>query len=157
SRSMASKSARSKGASAASPPAARTASSVSSSPPVVRPRRISRAPSAAKRRATAAPMPRDAPVMSAARPATRPLMDLDQLGQQRELRGVGAADDVGEVGRIVAGEAGIAELRRTALAAGLAHRPVEAVDRDEGEAVDADQPAHAVDVELRREQLLALR
>src|SRR3981081_4237363 len=66
------KSRRSKGTSVALPPAARTRSSVSSRPPTVRPVNTRWAPSRANRSATAAPRPREAPVISAILPASRP-------------------------------------------------------------------------------------
>ena len=50
---------------------ARIASSISSRPPTVRAARTTCAPSRAKRTATAAPMPREAPVISAILPASR--------------------------------------------------------------------------------------
>src|SRR6185312_15778758 len=138
---MASKSVRSKGTSVAVLPAARTASSASSSPPTVRATSTSWAPSTAKRRATAAPRPREAPVMRARRPASRPGvgdMRLGRLGKQRELGRGAAAALVGEGGWVIAGEAGVAELRALLVAAGFAHGAVEAVDGDEGQAVDVD-------------------
>src|SRR5437762_1406518 len=66
------KSRRSTGTRVALPPAARTASSTSSRPPTVRAARTTCAPSAAKRIATAAPIPREAPVISASLSAKRP-------------------------------------------------------------------------------------
>ena len=57
---------------------------------------------------------------------------LSAFGQQRELRRAIMALEVGQPDRVLAGEAGIAVLRQPRVAAGLAHRPVEPVDRDEG-------------------------
>src|SRR5688572_702413 len=122
---------------ARSPPAWRIWSSTSSSPPTVRAARISRAPSAANRRATAAPIPREAPVIRATRPASRPELASAILCKQAQLDG-NALVVVGEGDRIIAGEAGIAEARPRRIAPGLAHRAVEPVDGDEGEAVDAE-------------------
>ena len=62
---------RSSGTRSADPPAFRTASSISSSAPMVRATRTSWAPSAANARAVAAPMPREAPVIRATRPSSR--------------------------------------------------------------------------------------
>src|SRR6266481_9394851 len=70
---------RSTGTSVVVPPAARMASSSSSRPPTVRAASTTWAPSAAKRRATAAPMPREAPVISAILPASRPLTGSPRL------------------------------------------------------------------------------
>src|SRR5437763_15763908 len=154
------KSRRSSGTSVAVPPAARTRSSVSSRPPTVRAASTTCAPSRAKLSATAAPMPREAPVISAILPARRPAIDPVKLcgfGEQRQLHRYLAVIGVGEPDRIVAGEAGVAEFgtRRDALF--LAHRAVEAIDRDEGEAVDADEFPHLLDVVAGGEQLIARR
>src|SRR4029077_338647 len=146
----------SRGTRVAWPPAAFTASSTSSSPPTVRASRISSAPSSAKRLAMAAPSPREAPVTSATRPASRPsAMVSGGLGEEGELRGrVGAL--VGQPGRIIAGEAGVAILRLARIAPRLPHGPIEPVDGDEGEAVDADDLRHLLGVMLEGEELAAL-
>src|SRR5215472_2893768 len=147
----------SRGTSVAWPPASRTASSTSSSPPEVRASRISSAPSAAKRLAMAAPSPREAPVTSAMRPASRPpTMISGRLGEERELRRLVAPALVRQAGRVVAGEAGIAELRLARVTPGLAHGPVEAVDGDEGKTVDADELRHRLHIMLGGEKLAAL-
>ena len=57
---------------------------------------------------------------------------------------------VGRPDRVVAGEAGVAKARGERVAASLAHRAVEAVDRQEGEAVDADEFGHLIDIEAGR-------
>src|SRR5205823_11208832 len=95
---------RSNGTKVALPPAARIRSSVSSRPPTVRPVKTRWAPSRASRSATAAPMPREAPVISAILPArravirplasggrgrqarlrTRPPLDCDQRGEAEQ-------------------------------------------------------------------------
>src|SRR6266851_3901025 len=103
------------------------------------------APSAAKRLAMAAPKPREAPLMSAIRPWSRPLatvMRSRSLRQERQLDRDRAGLVVGEGDRIIAGEAGVAVLGRRGVAPSLAHRAVEPVDRDEGETVGADKAAH---------------
>src|ERR1700757_3746619 len=45
--------------------------------------------------------------------------------------------------RIIAEKTGIAETRRQVIAARFAHRPIEPVDRQKGEAVHADQLRHS--------------
>src|SRR6516162_1134134 len=148
----------SRGTRVAWPPASRTASSTSSSPPEVRASRISSAPSAAKRLAMAAPKPREAPVTSAMRPASRPLVMLSgRLGEEGELCRLVAPALVGQAGRVIAGEAGVAELGLARVAPGLAHGPIEAVDGDEGKAVDADQLRHRLHIMPGGEKLAALR
>src|SRR6266446_4668259 len=155
------KSRRSSGTRVALPPAARTRSSVSSSPPTVRPTKTRWAPSRANRSATAAPMPREAPVISAILPARRvsPLIAPTERsggdGEQRQLHRDLAVVGVGERDRVVAGKAGVAEMRRELVAAGLAHRPIQPVDRDEGEAVDPDELGHLLEVEAGGEELVA--
>ena len=47
---------------------------------------------------------------------------------------------VEQAGGVLAAEAGVAVLRPCRVAAGLARRPVEAGDREEGQAVDVDDP-----------------
>src|SRR5712692_4044124 len=78
-----------------------------------------------------------------------------RLRQERKLsrRGVGA---VGERGRIVAGEAVVGELRAQRVAALLAHGAVDAFDRQEGERIRAEYPAHLRDGVVSCEQLVAL-
>ena len=51
------------------------------------------------------------------------------LEHQRQLIGAGAAAEVLEQGRVVAAEAGVAELRLHGVAARAAHRAIEAVER----------------------------
>src|SRR5271155_2492347 len=146
---------RSNGTSVALPPAARIWSSTSSRPPTVRAASTTCAPSPARRRAIAAPMPREAPVISAILPASRPpgvaipvsfrrpRADRSGVfGQQRELHRDLAVVGVGGRDRVVAGKAGLEEGRGERGAASLAHRAVEAVDRQEGKAVDADKVGH---------------
>src|SRR3546814_3451559 len=82
---------------------------------------------------------------------------LGALGQQGKLRRLVAPEEIRQPDRVVAGEAGVAELRRRRVAPCLAHGAVEAVDGNEGEAVDADVAGDALHVELGRQQLLALR
>src|SRR5438034_1762158 len=63
--------------------------------------------------------------------------------QQRQLPGLLLdLGLVGEVGRIDAGEAMIREFRIGGIAAGLAHRAVHAVDRQERQRIRADDLAH---------------
>ena len=62
-----------------------------------------------------------------------------------------------EAGRIVAGEAGVAELRRVVVAAGFADGAVEPVDRQEGEASTRMKSRHLLDRHARGEQLGLLR
>src|SRR5271169_176320 len=59
--------------------------------------------------------------------------------------------------RVVAGKAGVAKTRYQVIAPWLTHRPVEPVDRQEGEAVDADQFRHPIDIQARGEEFVALR
>ena len=59
-------------------------------------------------------------------------------------------------GRIVAGEAMVGELRPHRIAALIAHGAVDAVDREEGERIRADELAHAFEVVGGGEQLVAL-
>src|SRR5690606_39078673 len=71
----------------------------------------------------------------------------DDFFEKRELRVDRAFLVVEEARRIVAGEAGVAELRLRGVAPILAHRAVEPVDRNERQAVDADVAGHAWHVE----------
>ena len=57
---------------------------------------------------------------------------------------------------IVAGEARVAESAAPSVASRFAHRAIEPVDRYKGEAVDADQFRHPLDIEARGQELLAL-
>ena len=121
------------------PPAARISSSSSSSPPRCAPRATTCAPAAASASAAARPMPRDAPVTRAIAAASRFVAH----GLSRLRRGATAGSGVAPArsvsgGRVVAGEAMVGELRPDRIAPLLAHGPVEAVDREEGEAIDAD-------------------
>src|SRR5215510_3288061 len=105
----------------------------------------------------AAPSPREAPVTSATRPASRPdVMMSGGLGEKGELRRRAHAL-IGQGCRIVAGEAGVAELGMLGIAALPSHGAVEPVDGDEGEAVDADDASHLPDVVPGRDELAALR
>src|SRR3546814_12465111 len=79
-------------------------------------------------------------------------MSSGSFGEQRELTRRGAAFAVGQGDRIVAGEAGVAVLDGFGIAPGLAHGAVQAVDRDEGEAVDTDPARHPVDRHPRRSE-----
>src|SRR5437016_4021193 len=81
-----------------------------------------------------------------------------RLGEQRQLpRRVIARALVGEWGRIVAGEAMVGELRPLRIAPLVAHRAVNAFDREEGERIRADEAPHLLDGVGRGEQLFALR
>src|SRR5690606_30982310 len=147
--------ARSSGTRVALPPAARTRSSTSSSAPGVRATSTRTAPSAAKRSARAAPRPRLAPVISAIRSRRRASSTL--LEHQRELIGAAAATEILEQGRIVAAEAGVAELGLGSVPADAAHRAIEAVQGQELQAVDPDDPGHGLEVVLCGQKLAALR
>src|SRR5205809_863239 len=70
------------------------------------------------------------------------------FGEQRQLHRDLAGVGIQWPDRVVAGEAGVAEARRQGVAAGLAHRPVEPVDRQVGEAVDADVLGDLFDIEV---------
>src|SRR4051794_10845835 len=70
-----------------------------------------------------------------------------RFGQQRQLpwpRCLIVA--VGERGRIVAGEAVVGELRARRIALLDAHGTVDAVDRQEGKRIRADELAHALEI-----------
>jgi len=72
-----------------------------------------------------------------------PLIRLARFREQREL-GLGVAAGVGEPCRIVAGKAMIGILRPRRITAFLAQRPVDALDRQKGEAIATDIGAHLV-------------
>src|SRR6202022_4413872 len=57
----------------------------------------------------------------------------------------------------IAREEGGAEGRCQVVPPGLAHRPVEPVDRQKGEAVDTDQLGHPGDIQVGGEELVTLR
>src|SRR3990167_5353260 len=164
-RSMPGPSVTSSGPSVAEPPSALILSSIASSPPTVRATSTQCAPSPAKAGAAAAPRPREAPVISARRPARRPVLPSGAavmtagsggFGEEGELA-IFYADLVVERDRIVAGEAGVAEGGLLGVAAaGQAHGAVEAVDRHEGQRIDADELRHAGDVVVRGQELVAL-
>src|SRR6185312_1694702 len=89
--------------------------------------------------------------------AALPAMTLSRLDEQGELAVLGA-DLVVERDRVVAGEAGVAEARVARVAAARdAHGAVEAVDRQEGQRVDADELRHAGHVVARGQQLVLVR
>src|SRR6516162_7675807 len=81
-----------------------------------------------------------------------------RLGEQRQLprRSLPPAP-IGQRGRIVAGEAVVGELRAQRVALLVAHSAVDALDRQEGERIRADETAHAFEVVGRRQELVALR
>src|ERR1700736_4718278 len=154
------KSRRSSGTRGALPPMARMASSTSSRPPTVRAAKTTCAPSAAKCRATAAPMPRDLPVISEILPARRPVTLSEPssgFSKKRQLHGDLAVIGVDMRDRVIAGKAGVAEVRCQVVSPRLAHRPVEPVDRQKGEAVDTDQLGHSGDIQACGEELVTLR
>ena len=94
--------------------------------------------------ATAAPMPRLAPVTSATAPSSAPAIQsfaVSRLSCRSELSVL-----VGQGNRIIAGEAGIAVVRRAGIAARLAQCAIQPVDRNERQAVGADQIGHLLDV-----------
>ena len=68
---------------------------------------------------------------------------------ERELIGRGQLFLIGQMGRIIAREAGVAIARLPRIAIGRAQRLVQAVDRNEGEAVRTDIGRHFGDVHLR--------
>src|ERR1700742_4832896 len=120
---MASKSRRFIGTRVAVPPTFWISSSVSSRPPTVRATQMTCAPAAPSAMAAARPMPRDAPVTSAIR-FSRALVigrACARSGdEQRELTSAAAAVEVSQFDRVVAGEAGVAELRQGVVALVLA-------------------------------------
>ena len=59
-------------------------------------------------------------------------------------------------GRIVAGEAMVGELRAQRIAPLVAHGAIDALDREEGERIRADERAHAFDVVGGGQELVAL-
>ena len=63
---------------------------------------------------------------------------------------------VGERGRVFAGEAMIGELRPHRIAALLAHGAIDALDREEGERIGADELAHAFEIVGRGQELVPL-
>src|SRR6476660_9038165 len=67
---------------------------------------------------------------------------LAHLGEERELAGVGGAVLVDELGRVIAGEAMIGELRGALIAPLVAERLIDAVDRQERQAGGADEFLH---------------
>src|SRR5580704_6753944 len=151
----------SSGTRVAEPPSALIWSSTASSPPTVRATSTQCAPSRAYASAVAAPRPREAPVISARRPARRP------AGAAPTREASGRLDEQGELAvldsqlvverdRVVAGEAGVAEGRLVGITAGLAHGAVESVDRHEGQRIDLDELRHAGDVVVRGQELVAL-
>src|SRR5262249_380400 len=152
----------SRGTSVAVLPSLRIWSSSSSRPPTVRAVATICAPASASANAVAWPMPREAPVTSAIRSASGFMESgseakLDRLGQQRQLsRRDVLAGAVGHRRRISAGEAVIGELRPHWVAPLLAHGTIDAVDREERERVRVDELAHAFDVMVGGEQLVAL-
>src|SRR6185295_17340069 len=89
--------------------------------------------------------------------AYRPCTLLADLGEQRELAHVVAALAVGQPRRIGAREAGVAELRRLAVAPRLADGAIETVDGQEAEAVDLDMGGHLRDRHPRGDELRLLR
>src|SRR3546814_9694465 len=78
-------------------------------------------------------------------------------GQQGKLRRLVAPEEIRQPDRVVAGEAGVAELRRRRVAPCLAHGAVEAGDGNESESVDADVAGDALGGDRGRQQLLARR
>src|SRR3546814_18241527 len=98
----------------------------------------------------ASPMPRLAPVISAIRSFRRiggVSLFLAVFGEQGELLGTArrAGELVGQADRIVAGEAGIAEGRLGRIARRAAHGAVQALHRQEGEAVGLAELGHLLD------------
>src|SRR5580692_12931799 len=82
---------------------------------------------------------------------------LRSLGQKRQLARRGdLGGPVGERGRIVAGEAMVGELRAQRIAPLVAHGAVDALDREEGERIRADELAYAFDVVGGGQELVAL-
>src|SRR5579885_59784 len=159
------KSRRSNGTRVAVPPPARIMSSTSSRPPTVRAANTTCAPALAYRTATAAPSPREAPVTNAILPSSgrgagegsvEIGMPSGEFGQQRQLHGHLTVAGIDRRDRIVTGEAGVAKARCRRVAARLAHRPVEPVDRQEGEAVHPDIGGHRRHIVAGRQQLGAL-
>src|SRR5262249_58250066 len=81
-----------------------------------------------------------------------------RLGEERQLprRSLPPAL-VGQRGRIVTGEAVVGELRAQRIALLVAHRAVDAFDRQEGQRIRPDETAHAFEVVRPRQWLVALR
>src|SRR5215470_8243430 len=88
---------------------------------------------------------------------SRPGLDSDGFGEQRQLSRAGVLGGlIGEGRRVVASEAVIGELRPRRVASLETHRAVDAVDRQEGEGIRADEFPHALEVVRGGEQLVAL-
>src|SRR6478735_11771696 len=78
--------------------------------------------------------------------------------QQRQLPWLALLPGlVGEPGRVFAGKAVIGELRLDRIARLKAHRLVDALDREEGERIRADEFSHALEVVGRGQELVELR
>src|SRR3546814_10725967 len=105
-------------------------------------------------------MPRLAPVTSATWPASSSVLVVivsdNPFGKQRTLVFQSMLVEIGQRGRIVARKARVAIFRRIVAALRFAERTIEAVDRDEGQAVGVDEIRHLDDRHLRREQFGAL-
>src|SRR5690606_13797459 len=115
---------------APSPVAARIASSRASRAPCVRASAMMWAPALARAMAAASPIPRDAPVTTAMRPASGRSDGIS--GKGSSLAGIDEQADagrrravfkIGEAGGVVAGEAGVAEARELRITARLADGP----------------------------------
>src|SRR5690348_7585901 len=78
---------------------------------------------------------------------------LANFSEQRKLPRHRLAALVSERRRVVAGKAMVGELRAARVAMVVAHRAIDAVDRQEGEAVGAEVLAHALEVLIGREQV----
>ena len=72
----------------------------------------------------------------------KPLDLLTAARQQRQRAHIVGAFMVEQARRILAGEAGVAELRLLFIAAGLADRAIEPLDGEETERVDTDEFRH---------------
>ena len=141
--------------SVALPPLSLIASSTSSKALRLRASSRTCAPSRANFSATARPMPREAPVMSAMRSLRRCVVNRPRRG--RRAASARRPFAISEPRRIFAGEAMVGELRMGVVAALIAHGLVDAVDREEGEAVGADELPHLFQRAMGGEQLVLVR
>ena len=93
--------------------------------------------------ATARPIPREAPVMSAMRSLSR--SNSTDFGEEGELLLLRRPFAVPQPCRILAGEAMVGELGMGVVAAVKAHGLVDAVDREELQRVGADEGPHLLE------------
>ena len=70
--------------------------------------------------------------------------------------GLEFGQDVGQPGRVIAGETMIGELRPHRVALRLAHGAIDALDGEEGQRVGTHEGAHAFEIHLGRQKLVPL-